>query len=376
MERNSAKNLIKAPVGSGKGAINSSKDVKIIKYLLNIIYAPNSPLTVETGHCDPVLVDRIRTFQKNELNFRICDGRVDPGGKSLTKMIEMAKSRSATKRMISAKSAPVMMGGAWCGNNLNGSISNILDFISHKKDQVRSGKDNESHRAIVDNFLTFYTSPHKIKEEKIRASTTKKSSSTNKLTDNDYKNAAKVLGNDISVNLIKAFAIVESGGRGGFNSEGLPIIAFEGHIFRNQTKRIYDTTHPLLSYPYMKKAGSEWQSNNKDQKSAWKTLKEAMTLDVNAALNSCSWGMFQVMGFNHTTCGYSTVHSFVEAMKSGESGQLMTFVEFCKKTRGLIDAMKRKDFTRMATLYNGPDYGTYNIQIEMLYKKLDEEGKK
>lgn len=99
------------------------------------------------------------------------------------------------------------------------------------------------------------------------------------LSDTDFQNAAKQLGSGISVNVIRAFAPVESGGRSGFGPAKLPIIAFEGHQFRKYTKHIYDQAHPLLSYVYVRKAGPQWQVNNKDQVKAWETMATAFALD-------------------------------------------------------------------------------------------------
>lgn len=199
-----------------------------------------------------------------------------------------------------------------------------------------------------------------------------KPGSNAKLTTADFEKAAKSLGDGVSVALIRAFAEVESGGRSGFGPKGLPIIAYEGHVFRKLTRRkgkTYDQSHPLLSYEYKKKAGPEWKVNNKDQTTAWKTLTAAMALDHNAALQSCSWGMFQVMGFNYADCGYATVDDFVAAMKAGELGQLDAFVGYCKKKAGMVAALKTKDFVQMATLYNGEDYGDYDKRIAKAYKK-------
>lgn len=108
------------------------------------------------------------------------------------------------------------------------------------------------------------------------------------LTEQDYTDAWENLNRRVELNIIKAFSIVESGGRSGFNSMNLPIIAFEGHIFRKYTKRKYDQTHPFLSYKYIKKAGPEWQKNNKDQASAWDILAKAYSLDADAAIKACS----------------------------------------------------------------------------------------
>lgn len=190
-----------------------------------------------------------------------------------------------------------------------------------------------------------------------------------KLSNTDFEDAAKNLGENVNVAIIRAFSEVESGGKSGMGYFGLPIIAFEGHTFRRESGKKYDSTHPLLSYKYIKKAGLEWKINNKNQKSAWRTLKQALTLDHNAALKACSWGMFQVMGFNFKDCGYKNVDDFVIAMKAGERGQLNAFVGFCKSKKELVQALKDKDFKKMAIFYNGKDFGDYDKRIEKSYKK-------
>jgi hypothetical protein len=188
--------------------------------------------------------------------------------------------------------------------------------------------------------------------------------------DATYAAAAAALGPGVQVAMIRAFAEVESGGKSGFGPSGLPIIAFEGHIFRKYTNGAYDKTNPILSYRYRKKAGPEWQTNNKNQNTAWQTLRTAMSLDQRAALMSCSWGMFQVMGFNFRMCGYPDVDAFVDKMKAGQQGQVDAFVGFCKATKGLPQALSAKNFVMCATLYNGPDYGDYPSRIEKAFKKF------
>ncbi|MDE2596560.1 MAG: N-acetylmuramidase family protein [Sphingomonadales bacterium] len=190
-----------------------------------------------------------------------------------------------------------------------------------------------------------------------------------KLWPQDFAEAAARLGPGIEPALVRAFAEVESGGKSGFGPAGLPIIAYEGHRFRKYTGKIYDQSHPKLSYPYVKKAGPEWQVNNANQQVAWTTLAAAAALDWDAALMACSWGMFQVMGDNFTTCGYPDVDGYVYDMKRGERGQLDAFVGFCKGTSGLVAAMRAKAYDRMATLYNGPDFGDYDKRIKRAYER-------
>ncbi len=160
----------------------------------------------------------------------------------------------------------------------------------------------------------------------------------------------------------------------GFGPAKLPVIAFEGHLFRKYTKRKYDQTHPLLSYPYVKKAGPQWQANNKDQTKAWDTMATAFGLDQEAALMSASWGMFQIMGFNFSACGYKTVFEFTAALKINAGNQLKAFLGFCSASPALVKAMKNKDYVGMAMNYNGKDYGDYDSRIKKAYEAL--EGKK
>jgi N-acetylmuramidase len=186
------------------------------------------------------------------------------------------------------------------------------------------------------------------------------------LTEQDFKVAAALLDPAISPALLHAFADVESGGKSGLDASGHPKIAYEGHIFRKLTHHVYDLKYPMLSYPYKKKAGPEWQHNNKDAATAWKTLEAAAAIDHDAALQSCSWGMFQVMGFNFKACGYDDVDDFVAAMNTSR-GQIDAFVGYCRTKPGMTAAMKSNDFQTMASLYNGDDYGDYDRRISRKY---------
>lgn len=80
-----------------------------------------------------------------------------------------------------------------------------------------------------------------------------------KLTEVDFVAAAASFGPGIEAALVHAIADAESGGKAGFGANGLPIIAYEGQWFQSLTKRIYDQSHPHLSYRYEGKAGPKWQ---------------------------------------------------------------------------------------------------------------------
>ena len=191
-----------------------------------------------------------------------------------------------------------------------------------------------------------------------------------KLVEKDYADAAKRIGAGVDPLIVHALAKVESGGHSGFGALGLPKIAYEGHVFADLTHHKYDRTHPLLSYSFVVKAGPEWRTNNENQETAWKTLKEAAALDETAALESCSWGMFQVMGKNYATCKYAKVQDFVAAMKAGEKGQLEAFTNFCLGTPRLPQALADKNYQHIARAYNGKHFGDYDKRIEKAYYQL------
>jgi hypothetical protein len=325
---NDFNNLIQGAVGFG--GLNRPHDVAVVDYLLDVI--EQGGLMPSHGHRHSALGDRIRHFQKFTLKFQRPDGRVDPGGRSLRGMLEVAGKSIALSK---TKTPPPPK-------------------VKAAAQQTQSAAPKK--KAATDAVLS------------------SGSGGGAKLTDADFKRAAERLKPGVHVAMIRAYAEVESGGKSGFGSKGLPVIAFEGHIFRKYTKKIYDKSHPMLSYPYVKKAGPEWQHNNKNQDKAWETLREALALNHDAALMACSWGMFQVMGFNYSTCGYASVDKFVQAMKAGESGQLDAFVGFCLKTPGLRQALQDRNYVQCARLYNGNDYGDYDKRIKTKYEKYSKLG--
>lgn len=179
------------------------------------------------------------------------------------------------------------------------------------------------------------------------------------LTEQDYINAANKLGCEVAV--IKAVSEVESNG-GGFLPNGQPKILFEGHVFYRLTKGKFGVSN--ISYP-------KWISKyyNEDQH---KRLEKAVALDRNAALQSASWGRFQVMGENWKSLGYSSLQEFINAMYKDEGAHLDSFVRFVK-TNKLDDELRRKDWVGFARGYNGSGYAknNYHIKMKKSYEKYN-----
>jgi hypothetical protein len=302
---------LSASVGTPGKARNVLADVQAVQRLFNLITPASASLLVVDGKCGPLLLQRIKDYQSNRLQFTHPDGVIDPAGRTFNRLVEDAHKASRGMPLAAPGKSPLVT------------------------------------TPVCDGHVA--------------------------LTDADFQSAAAVLGNGISVNILKAFATVESGGRSGFGPTLMPVIAYEGHIFRRYTQHRFDKAYPFLSYPYVEKAGAQWRANNKNQVTAWATLAAAYNLDADAALMSVSYGMFQIMGFNYAACGYKSVVDFVTAMKLNAGQQLIAFVGFCRKSPALIKAMKNKDFAGMARYYNGADYGDYDRRIQKAYDALEKK---
>jgi hypothetical protein len=181
-----------------------------------------------------------------------------------------------------------------------------------------------------------------------------------KLTESDF--AALAARHNVDTAAVKAIAKVESGGRSGFDNENRPKILFEGHLFRKFTQRRFDKTHPHLSMGYpASRVFYKW-----DQ---YARLYEALLLDPQAAVSAASWGMFQVMGFNHN--GWPDPISFAAAMFLDESNHLKSFEAFCT-ANGVWKPLAGKDWAAVAKAYNGADYATnaYDTKMKAAFDAL------
>jgi hypothetical protein len=184
-----------------------------------------------------------------------------------------------------------------------------------------------------------------------------------KLTDADYCRAAKKL--NCSVASVKAVREVESRGAG-FFKDGFPVILFERHKFwknADRTKRQqWFADHAAICNPAATPRGG--YGNFADQREKFNL---AFSLDPDAAMMACSWGMFQELGENYDDYGFRTVGEFVDMMKSGEAGQLEIFIRSILK-RGLADELRRhtlQDWHSFARNYNGPAYQKFDYHNKL-----------
>lgn len=157
---------------------------------------------------------------------------------------------------------------------------------------------------------------------------------------------------------VQAVLSVESNGQGFWTIGGrkVPVVNFEGQWFHKLTGGRFHVSHPDLSL-----------STGMDRKfgqGEWQRYANAAQLDEDAAMKSTSWGLFQVMGFNHHMCGFPTVQDFVRAMSASEDDQLRAFLAFIQ-AKGLLPTLKGHDWKTFAWLYNGPNYAVNNYDVRM-----------
>ena len=178
----------------------------------------------------------------------------------------------------------------------------------------------------------------------------------------DFVQAAASL--DCEVEVIQAVVEQEAGIRGPWDENGRPTILYERHKFSGHTKAVWDVTHPDISNP-------KWGGYGKFREQYAK-LYRAATLNEDAALKSASWGAFQILGENHVQTGHATLASFIDAMVNNVQAQLTAFVAFVNNDRRLKKALKDKDWTTFARIYNGPDYkkNNYDTAMATIYRRL------
>lgn len=174
------------------------------------------------------------------------------------------------------------------------------------------------------------------------------------LTESDFQTCADLL--NVDVRAIKTIAAVESRG-GGFFPDDTPKTLFEAHKFYKFTDGLFAESDPDLCVKRWTPSlyGKNWREEKK-------RFYRAEALDQEAALLSCSWGMFQIMGFNFEVCGFNNkalskqqnLLNFVKAMHKDEGEQLKAAGFFIKASPEIHHSLQIGDWYG-ASIYNGLD---------------------
>ncbi len=152
----------------------------------------------------------------------------------------------------------------------------------------------------------------------------------------------------------------------GYLPDQRPKILYERHIFHRLTQGKYDDGNISDA-----KAGG-YGSGGAHQ---YDRLALAMAKDRVAALQSCSWGVGQIMGENYTQAGFANVEDMVAAMSESEDQQLSAMGCFMLGSR-LNVPLQAHDWTSFARGYNGANYAMnrYDIRLHEEFQKYSAAG--
>lgn len=183
---------------------------------------------------------------------------------------------------------------------------------------------------------------------------------------NEIKRAANDAGLEPAALL--AVTAVESAGQVFALVEGRqePLIRFEGHYF---DRRLSGEKQEQARAQGLASPSAGAIANPRTQAGRWKMLEKAAAIDAQAAYESVSWGLGQVMGAHWQWLGYASVEALVEEARSGAFGQVRLMVRYIEKA-GLADALRSHDWPAFAHGYNGPGYkkNAYDEKIADAYE--------
>lgn len=244
------------------------------------------------------------------------------------------------------------------------------------------------------------------------------------MTEADYEWAAKELGVELAA--VKAFAKVESGGAGflKIGKRMVPKILYERHKFSTLTGHRYSAKYPDISLPtayyntraryvtadaeykrkkgipenvqfyravsrkdsaatrasavsldQMLKSGAATAEIDKYQAGAgsYKRLLKAYQLEQDAAIESCSWGAFQIMGEYWKTMRYESAKDFSRKLSRSPREQMRSFIMYIKYVSpAIVGHLKNLDWPAVARAYNGPKYkdNNYDVKLAQEYKRF------
>lgn len=177
-----------------------------------------------------------------------------------------------------------------------------------------------------------------------------------RLTDIDVARVGPLIG--VGEDEVRAVMEVETAG-GGFDKAGRPKMLFEPHVFWRELgtgpRRDVAAAQGLA---YAKWGSSKYPTDS------YPRLALAMKIDVTAALRSCSWGLGQVMGFNHRSAGFVSPGDMVAAFCDDEAAGLEAMIRFIE-AEGLDDELRRHDWSAFARGYNGAGYAQHGYHTRL-----------
>lgn len=189
-----------------------------------------------------------------------------------------------------------------------------------------------------------------------------------KITSAEFTSLAQEYGMEVAV--LRAIMEVEARGTG-FYKDGRIINLYEPHIAYKYASKYKDAlVKNGLAYP-------RWKRDYPD--TSFDRIDRAAKLSTpEIAALSTSWGLGQIMGFNHKAAGYSTAVAMVKDFAESEYNQVKGMLNFIANNKKMMAAARSKDWNTFAYYYNGEKYAEnrYHIKLANAYSKWSASGNK
>jgi hypothetical protein len=186
-------------------------------------------------------------------------------------------------------------------------------------------------------------------------------------TATEIEKAAKEFGLEPAALL--AIAEIESAGQVFAKVEGRnePLIRFEGHYF---DRRLSGAARDRARAEGLASPNAGAVANPRAQAARWQLLDRAAAIDHQAAYESTSWGLGQVMGAHWQWLGFNDVDALVTEARSGAAGQARLMARYLDKA-GLTGALNGHDWEAVGHGYNGPGFrkNGYHLKLSEAYTR-------
>jgi len=164
--------------------------------------------------------------------------------------------------------------------------------------------------------------------------------------------------------VLRAFLDVESAGRGFDPDTKKLIIQFEPVWFKRKARFA---------------PSGAWTVNRVEvQAKEWQAFNNAFAINPDAAMESTSIGLPQIMGLHWQRLGFDSVGAMWDSFKKSELNQIIGLIKFIETDPVLLRAIVDHDWHRIAYIYNGSGYMAiahnykrepYNVSLANAYQK-------
>lgn len=164
-----------------------------------------------------------------------------------------------------------------------------------------------------------------------------------------------------------AVLTVETKGFGFLPLTRQPKILFERHVFYRLTGGAHGNNGDISSSKPGGYLGGAAE---------YERLAAAARLNQDAAIESTSWGLGQIMGYHAKRLKYASALDMAQAFSRSEDEQISAMGKFIAAESALAKALVARNWRQVAFYYNGSNFAKneYDAKLEYYYEKYRQQG--